>query len=384
MALDLKVRQACSLSLNGIRQAGSLSYLRDSPKSSAIGRKPWNEDKHNHSVPGEHTTMPQSSPPTRRQLLATTASTVIAATFFPVPKSTEAALSTFEPVAADDTHPWIDAHSHIWSTDLEKYPLRDHQTVEALQPRSFTDEELMAIAAPQGVGRVVLIQHYPHHGYDNSYLIDTWRQHPDRFRIVGQIDSDQPHVDQLMRKMLKTGVAGFRISPRHEQPDWLNDDGMKQMWKTAAETRQSMCCLINPSNIVEVSKSCQKYPDTPVVIDHFARIGTDGTIHDNDLRNLCSLAAHKLVRVKISAYYALGKKQPPYYDLVPMIKRLFEAFGPDRLMWASDCPYQLTEPNTYAASIALIRDHIDFVSPEERRKLLRSTAESTFFFDVAK
>jgi len=38
MALDLKVRQASSLSLNGIRQAGSLSYLRDSPDSSAIGR----------------------------------------------------------------------------------------------------------------------------------------------------------------------------------------------------------------------------------------------------------------------------------------------------------------------------------------------------------
>jgi len=37
MALDLKVRQASSLSLNGIRQAGSPSYLGDSPKSIAIG-----------------------------------------------------------------------------------------------------------------------------------------------------------------------------------------------------------------------------------------------------------------------------------------------------------------------------------------------------------
>ena len=43
-------------------------------------------------------------------------------------------------------------------------------------PRSFTDEELMALAMPEGVGRVVLIQHYPHHGYDNSYLIDTWKK----------------------------------------------------------------------------------------------------------------------------------------------------------------------------------------------------------------
>ena len=36
MALDLKVRQAPSLSLNGTRQAGSLSYLHDAPEASDI------------------------------------------------------------------------------------------------------------------------------------------------------------------------------------------------------------------------------------------------------------------------------------------------------------------------------------------------------------
>ncbi|MFM7920301.1 MAG: amidohydrolase family protein, partial [Planctomycetaceae bacterium] len=67
-------------------------------------------------------------------------------------------------------------------------------------------------------------------------------------------------------------------------------------------------------------------------------------------------------------------------ELRPMLRRLFEAYGPDRLMWASDSPYQLTEPNTYGASVALVRDRLDFVSESERAKLLRSTAESTFFF----
>ena len=112
--------------------------------------------------------------------------------------------------------------------------------------------------------------------------------------------------------------------------------------------------------------------------------GGDGTIRDKDVQNLCNLAKHKLVRIKISAYYAFGKKQQPYLDLVPMIKSLFDAFGPERLMWASDCPYQLAAPNTYAASIALVHDHLDFVSAEDRRKLLRTTAESTFFFAVKK
>jgi len=285
-------------------------------------------------------------------------------------------------VTTDDftKHPWIDAHSHIWTTDLKAYPLRNNQPVEVLAPRSFTDEELMAIARPEGVGRVVLIQHHPHHGFDNSYLVDTWKKHPQRFRIVGQIDDKAAKPQDLMKAMLKTGVTGFRIGPRNDAPAWHTSDGMQAMWKTAAETGQSMCCLINPENLSELATMCQKYPDTPVVVDHFARIGVSGSIDDKALKALCDLAKHRTVRVKISAYYALGKKQPPHHELVPMIRRLFESFGADRLMWASDCPYQLGPGNTYHDSIALIRDHIDFVTPEERRQLLRGTAEKTFFF----
>ncbi|HIG81270.1 MAG TPA: amidohydrolase, partial [Verrucomicrobiales bacterium] len=64
---------------------------------------------------------------------------------------------------------------------------------------------------------------------------------------------------------------------------------------------------------------------------------------------------------------------------IPKIKRLFEAFGPRRLMWASDCPYQLGGENTYAASIALVRDRLDFVTAEDKEWLLRRTAEKVFF-----
>ncbi len=281
---------------------------------------------------------------------------------------------------ATEPHPWIDAHSHIWTPDIARFRLRPGATIDQLVPRSFTDDELMAVAHPEGVGRVVLIQHYPHHGWDNSYVIDAWQRHPNRFRIVGMIDDTRKDLDQQMRKMLQQGVTGFRIGPREGTSDWLGTPGMQQMWKTAAATRQSMCCLINPEDLPAVSAMCGRYPETPVVIDHFARIGMTGEIAESDLKNLCQLSEHPQTRVKISAYYALGKKQPPHEELIPMIRRLFETFGADRLMWASDCPYQLNGESTYRSSISLIRDRIDFVSDEERRMLLQGTAERTFFF----
>ena len=53
-------------------------------------------------------------------------------------------------------HTNIDAHSHIWTTDLENYPLAQGQTVDDLKPASFTPEALLELAHANRVGRVVL------------------------------------------------------------------------------------------------------------------------------------------------------------------------------------------------------------------------------------
>ena len=316
--------------------------------------------------------MLESGPMTRRDVLMIGAVAIGAA----------AVSSTAQ--AADET-PWIDAHSHIWPPETDKFPLAAGKTKKDLDPPSFTDDELMAIARPEGVGRVVLIQHSGYHLFDNSYLIDAVRRHPKLFRIVGMIDDHQPDAGASMRKLLPQGVAGFRITPfihKGAYADlWLKTDGMTEMWKTGAETKQAMCCLINAEQLPGIDAMCERFPDTPVVIDHFARIGVDGQMRDDEIKLLTRLARHKQTSVKLSAYYALGQKKPPHLELIPMIKRLYEAFGPQRLMWASDAPYQIQGVNTYKASISLVRDKLDFITADDREWLLRKTAERVFFFN---
>jgi len=62
---------------------------------------------------------------------------------------------------------FVDAHSHVWTDDVAKYPLVNNQPASKLIPRTFTADELLAIARPLGVSRVVLIQHRPYFGVDN-------------------------------------------------------------------------------------------------------------------------------------------------------------------------------------------------------------------------
>lgn len=277
-----------------------------------------------------------------------------------------------------EKHPYIDAHSHVWSPDTDKWPLEKGQTKADLKPASFTPAELLAQAHPVGVGRVVLIQHHIYHGWNNTYLTDCAAAFPGTFAVVGMIDDQQPGVVGKMDALKKQRVTGFRITPFIYKEKWLESDGMHALWKHAAETGQAVCCLLNPEHLAGVGQMCERYPQTRVVIDHFARIGADGTVRDADVAALAALAKHRQAHVKLSAYYALGKKQPPYLDLVPMVRRLLDAYTPERCMWASDAPYQIEGNNGYAPSFALLRERVE-LSAGDRDWLLRKCAERVYF-----
>lgn len=293
------------------------------------------------------------------------------------------AISRRAGAAAADDH-WIDAHSHVWTSNVARYPLAAGQSVDVLQPRDFTAEHLIALGAPLGVRRFVLIQHKPHHGLDNSYLLDAIAAHPGVFSAVACIEAAGPQPAADMRRLAGQGVRGFRIRPGEGGTDrWRDSPGMQALWACAAETGLAVCPLINPEFLPEVDVMCGRYPEACVVVDHFARIGVAGSIDAAALQMLCDLSRHPRVHVKVSAYYALGRKSPPYDDLLPMIRQLVESYGPDRLMWATDSPYQLQPPHSYAASLELIRDRCDFLSAEGRTALLRGTAERVFFGDVS-
>lgn len=284
------------------------------------------------------------------------------------------------PAADDPTSGDVDAHSHIWTRDITRYPLANGQTVADLAPPSFTAEELLELAGKNGVTQVVLIQHKPYHGLDNSYITDSIARYPGRFSGVACIEAAAKRPQEEMTRLAKLGIRGFRIRPGEGGADrWTDSPGMNAMWTWAGESGLAICPLINPEDLRQVEAMCRKHGETRVVIDHFARIGIDGEIRDGDLDQLCALARYPHVHVKVSAFYALGKKRPPHTELIPMIRRLCDAYGVERLMWASDSPYQIQPPNTYADSLRLVRERLDFLSDADRRWLLRGTAAKIYF-----
>jgi predicted TIM-barrel fold metal-dependent hydrolase len=272
----------------------------------------------------------------------------------------------------------IDAHVHVWSPDTRKYPLDSKFSNADMQPLSFTAQQLFEHCKPHGVTRIVLIQ-MSFYGYDHRYMSEVMHDHPGVFSGVALIDYQAKDVVDRMRELATRGMRGFRLHSHGDAEQWVASESMAKLWKAAGESGLAICPLINPADIPYVASLASKHSETTVVVDHFARVGITGTIEPKQLDDLCNLAKLPNVYVKTSAFYALGKKQAPYEDLKPMIRRVVDAFGPERLMWASDCPFQVEGGHTYADSIGLIRDRIDFLSDTDKDWLLHKTADKVFF-----
>ncbi len=208
-------------------------------------------------------------------------------------------------------------------------------------------------------------------------MLDMIKLYPDRF--VGTAIVDPLWAATRGRRCgtsrsRESMPSGFNRSYGKQPPaHWLEPAGYAAMFATAAQTGQALSCLIDPDGFPEVDRMCRRFPDTKVIIDHLGRIGAgpDGAIRDADVDMLCasSPSIAENLRSKSGAFYALGKKTPPYLDLAPFIRRVVRTFGANRCMWESDCPFQVVK-HRYLDSVALIRDHLDFLSKDDRDWLL--------------
>ena len=273
---------------------------------------------------------------------------------------------------------YIDAHVHLWTSDQHKYPRSGPDRDAHYEPATFTPEDLFKYSKACGVSRIVLVQ-MNFFGFDNSYMLDTIAKYESIFCGIAVVDETRPDLRREMRRLLSLGIRGFRIISASRPYSWLDSTHMAVMWQCAAENCQAICTLVDPAGLTALDRMCAKFPDTRVVIDHLARIGMVGQIRDSDVSALCRLARHKHVYVKVSAFYALGDKKYPYLDLADTIRRVYDAYGAPRLMWGSDSPFQEENGNTYAGSIELVRNRLDFFTEDDRSWILRKTAEEVFF-----
>ncbi|MFK0170504.1 amidohydrolase family protein [Streptomyces sp. NPDC090306] len=238
----------------------------------------------------------------------------------------------------------VDAHCHIISEDTARYPqapIGGKQSAWAAT-RPVTAEGMIARMDQTGISQAVLVQATTHYGYDNSYVLDTTRDHPDRFAAVGTVDPLRDDAATLLKTATGQGrLAGVRLftsgSTVPTQGEWFAAPETFPFWEQAGELRIPVCLQmrLGPAthHLVEL---LERFPHVTVLLDHigYPDITTSPATAGQDV---AALGVHpglhlKLTHRNLEQLHDAGDQATDF--LTPVIK----AFGADRIAWGSNLP----------------------------------------------
>ena len=289
---------------------------------------------------------------TRRQALATLAS----------------------PAMLNRNHSIIDPHVHVWKHD-PRYPWAKETTHPP--EKDATPEMLLELMRANGVARTVIIQ-VIHYRWDNSYAADVLRQYREYFRGVARVNPESPGAPaDLSRLVEQQGFQGVRLSPAADASgDWIRGPLMPPLWKRCQDLKVPMTILTAIGRMPDISALADTFPDLTIVIDHMADCPAD---RPDELKKLLALARYLHIFVKVSHTWSVSKEPYPYRDAQEQVHRLYDSFGPKRLMWGTDWP--LIEAHCgYAKALAMVRDEMKFLSEEDKSWMLSRTVKRVWKF----
>jgi predicted TIM-barrel fold metal-dependent hydrolase len=275
----------------------------------------------------------------------------------------------------------IDSHMHVWSGDPVRYPFAHPYTKDYKPPKTAATVELLVEEMDRsGVTHCVLVQTI-NHGWDNRYLVDCVKRFPKRFRGQGLIDPTDPRVAEKFEKLVREdGLSGVRFSPMYYQgkDEWINGDAHKALWKKAEELDAVLNYFIAADQLPRLEDMVKRYPKVKVVVDHLARVNLKAADPEPDVKRLLALARYPNVWVKVSELCILSPSEKyPYKDTHALVKRVYDAFGPDRLLWGTGFPGatrgEAGRP-TLEQELGLIRRELPFLTDADRTKILGGNA----------
>ena len=270
----------------------------------------------------------------------------------------------------------IDTHLHVWSDDVDTYPFADGNKERAAAPVELLNQTMAAA----GVDKAVIVQPI-HYLYDNRYVASCLRRFPGKFAAIGLVDRQAPDApDQLERLVKEDGFGGLRIHlARPDDPaEWAAPD-QDPIWQRA---RDLGVCFIShgPAALLPALEPIiARFPDVPLVLDHIGGAPTDEEPPFPLLSKVLNLAQYPKVYAKFTPQAHKSKLPFPHQDTFAAFRRIYDAFGAQRLMWGTNFPGVLKETG-YGPALELFQIHMDFLTDQDREWLFHRAALQVWKF----
>jgi len=273
----------------------------------------------------------------------------------------------------------IDTHTHFFDPQRPQgvpWPSPDNPDLY----RTTLPEHFLAVAARHGVTHTVVVEASPWLE-DNQWILDLAGdpQRAGRAAIagfVGNLSSEdvdfRRHLDRFCAHPLFRGIRLGReaVTGRGRAP-------LVETVRALAERELALDLLVGADELPAVVDLCDAVPEAHLVIDHVGHVRVDGRAPDPAwCAGMAALARAPHVYCKISGLVerAAPKPAPPdvtFYE--PTLDALWERFGAERLLYASNWPVcRAAAP--YATVFAIAQEYVGRYGPDAAARVFRENA----------
>jgi L-fuconolactonase len=271
----------------------------------------------------------------------------------------------------------IDSHCHILSEDTNTYPFSPLGGKESVwaRERPVTADGLLERMDQVGIDKAVLVQATTAYGYDNSYVLDSAKRHPDRFTAVGTFDPVADHAGDRLHAGIEAGLAGVRLfttgSTVSEQGMWFADEGTFEFWEAVSKSAIPVCLQLRLDDKTSpvLAQLLQRFPDATVLLDHCGYPAVQDSL-TAAANGLTSLADNPGLHLKLT-HRTLEGLDEAGSSSTEFLHPVIEAFGSDRIAWGSNCP-AATQP--LDELLGLAQRVLGTLTPEASLDILGNTA----------
>ncbi len=262
----------------------------------------------------------------------------------------------------------IDAHQHFWRFDPVDYPWIN-EGVPVLM-RDYQPEDLEPELRRSGFDGCIAVQ--AREKIEESFsLLSLADRHPFIHGVVGWVDLQAESISRDLSTVAKhPKFVGVRAVLQDKADDqlMLRRDFMRGI-AALQDFDLAYDLLIFPKHLKPAAELVRRFPNQRFVLDHIAK----PQIHDEDRSqwrdDLRSLSQAPNVYCKLSGLVTEAKARAwRQEDFTPYLDDVWEAFGPDRLMFGSDWPVALLA-GSYVEVVGIIQHYLATKSESDQRKV---------------
>jgi L-fuconolactonase len=236
----------------------------------------------------------------------------------------------------------VDAHHHVWDVSRHDYPWMDGPWADPIR-RTFTVDDLAAVALPHGVRQTVVVQALADLAETRELLAQA-ASSPLVAGVVGWVDLTAPEVAATLAGLRAAPggdrLVGIRAMVQDEpDPDWLRRADVGRGLRALADAGLVYDLLVRPAQLPAAVAVLNDHTDLAVVLDHAGKPEIAAGRVQPWASLVAELAALPHVSCKVSGLVTEADHRSwTVGQIAPYVDRVATLFGPQRLLFGSDWP----------------------------------------------